>query len=197
MIRFFTIIALITASTSFAQYDMGEASDTTDQKEEKIDKYELKKHIYVGGELSLSFGNQLYLYLGPLAGYEIWGGISAGVQAMYQLNRFTLTNGASISSHAYGGGIFARWRPPTFPYVLLQTEFNAYNVEDLNTVSNNPPRTTVPAFMGGVGYAGGFDKFYYHVLLMYDFIDNDLMPLPRFFGGLPLYIRYGMVFYLG
>ena len=196
MIRFLTIIALLAATISFGQYDMDEASDTTDQKEQKIDAYELKKHIYVGGELSLSFGNQLYLYLGPLAGYEIWKGISAGVQLEYQLNRFTLTNGSTISSHAYGGGIFARWRPPVFTYALLQTEFKVYNVEDFNTVYN-ADRTTVPAFMGGVGYAGGFDRFYYHVLLMYDFIGDDLMPLPRFFGGLPLYIRYGMVFYLG
>lgn len=196
MIRLITILALLTATVSFGQYDMDEASDTTDQKEQKINTYELKKHIYVGGELSLSFGNQLYLYLGPLAGYEIWGGISAGVQGMYQLNRFTLTNGSTISSHAYGGGIFARWRPPVFPYALLQTEFSVYNVEDFGTVYNGD-RANVPAFMGGVGYAGGFDRFYYHVLLMYDFIDDDLMPLPSFFGDIPLYLRYGMVFYLG
>lgn len=196
MNKFITILLLLSASFTFAQYDMDEASDTSDQKEDKIDRVKLKEHIYVGGELSLSFGNPIYIYLGPMAGYEFYKGASAGVQTMYQLQRFNLANNSSISSHAFGGGIFARYRPPIFPYVLAQLEFDLFNTEDFTTLQNGD-RTTVPAFMGGIGYAGGFDKAYFHILLMYDFVNNPNMPLPRFFSNTPIYIKYGMVFYLG
>ena len=196
MIRFLTISLLLTSTLSFGQYDVDstEADQPADTTESTW--YKMKKNIYVGGELSLSFGNELYLYLGPLAGYDIWKGLSAGVQTMYQLRRTTFSTGTNYSSHAFGGGIFARWRPEVFPYVLVQSEFTLYNVEDLTTLQNGD-RTTIPAFMSGVGYAGGFGRAYYHILLMYDFIDDPSMPLPRFFGNFPLYIRYGMVFYLG
>jgi hypothetical protein len=175
---------------------MDEASDTTDT-EQKINPSKIKEKIYVGGDLSLSFGNQLYLYIAPLAGYEIWGGLSAGLQTMYQLQRISYTNGSSVSSHAFGGGIFARWRPPVFPYVIFQTELDVYNTEDFTTLYSGD-RTNVPAFMLGAGYAGGFDKAYFSIMLMYDFVNDVNNPLPRFFGSnFPLYLRYGMVFYLG
>ena len=196
MIRGFFIGIFLSSAICFGQYDMQEASDTSNQKTSKIDTYKLKQHIYVGGELSLAFGNQSYLYLGPLAGYEFYKGLSAGVQGVYQLYRYNLGNGSHISSSAYGGGVFMRWRPQKFPYVLLQSEFKVYNTEDYTTVYDGD-RVNVPAFMSGIGYAGGFGRTYYHVLLMYDFINDPNMPLPKFFGNFPIYIRYGMVFYLG
>lgn len=196
MNRIILILALLTASFGFSQYDMNEAKDTT-VKESKIDRYALKQKIYVGADLSLSFGNSVYLYLGPLAGYDIWGGISAGVKTMYQYRRLTFANGSSISESSFGGGIFARWRPETFPYVLLQTEFDLWNTEDLNTLQAGD-RTTVPAFSAGLGYAGGIGRAYYSLMLFYDFLNNPNNPMPRFFGdAVPIYIRYGMVFYLG
>lgn len=195
MSKFFTILFLFLAAVGFGQYDMEEAKEDSTITDNKISTLELKENIYVGGNLSLSFGNQIYLMLQPLAGYEIWGGISAGVNAMYQLNRFTFNNGSAVSYHAYGGGIFARWRPPNFQYLLLQTEFDLYNTEDLESPFIGE-RTTIPAFYGGIGYAGGFGRAYYQIMLKYDFIDNPSMPLPRFFGDFPLYISYGMVFYL-
>jgi hypothetical protein len=173
---------------------MDEAKDSSDQKEPKISPYNLKQRIYVGGDLSLSFGNQIYLYIAPMAGYDIWGGISAGVSTMYQLYRI---NGVSQSYHSYGGGIFTRWRPPPLDFLIFQTEINLYNTDDLTSLYQGD-RVTVPAVMGGLGYAGGFGKAYYSIMLMYDFVNDVNMPLPRMFGpSFPLYLRYGMVFYLG
>jgi hypothetical protein len=196
MHRLFIIFLLSLSASAYGQYDMEEAKDTSDQKEPKVTPMALRERIYVGGDLSLSFGNSLYLYLAPMAGYEIWGGISGGVSTMYQLFRIT---GGSQSFHTYGGGVFFRWRPPPVEFILLQTEFNVYNTDDLFTSSPTfNERVNVPAFMGSIGYAGGFGKAYYHLLLSWDFIDNDNMPLPPVFGSnIPLYLRYGMVFYLG
>ena len=190
------ILLLSFSSVGFAQYDMDDNKDTT-ENEPKIDKYALKQRIYVGADLSLSFGNSVYLYLGPMAGYDIWGGISAGVKTMYQYRRLTFANGSTLSESSFGGGIFARWRPESFPYVLLQTEFDLWNTEDLSTLQSGD-RATVPAFSLGAGYAGGVGRAYYSIMMFYDFLNNPNNPMPRFFGdSVPLYIRYGMVFYLG
>lgn len=174
---------------------MDEAKDTSDQKEPKVSPMAIKERIYVGGDLSLSFGNALYLYIAPMAGYDIWGGISGGVSAMYQLFRNNFTN---QSYHSYGGGVFFRWRPPPVDFIMLQTEFNLYNTDDLaGTTPALGDRVTVPCVMGGVGYAGGFGKSYYSIVLSWDFVDDLNNPLPRLFGNVPIYLRYGMVFYLG
>ncbi|MCB9224707.1 MAG: hypothetical protein R2780_07175 [Crocinitomicaceae bacterium] len=194
MSRLLFILALLFSATALSQYDMDEAKDTSDQKDSKVNPYEIKKRIYVGGDLQLSFGNATYLYLAPMAGYEIWGGISGGVSTMYQLLKFS---GTSQSYHSYGGGIFFRWRPPPLQFLLLQTEFNVYNTDDL-TSPYLGDRVNVPAVMSGLGYAGGFGKAYYQIMLMWDFVDDINNPLPRLFGSnIPLYLRYGMVFYLG
>ena len=174
---------------------MDEAKDTTDQ-EPPIDTYELKKKIYVGADLAVSFGSATFLYIAPMAGYDLWKGISAGVSTMYQLQRISFTNGSSVSTHAFGGGIFARYRPPALEMLLLQTEFNVYNAENFST-SITGDRTGVPAFMAGIGYAGGLGRGYYQIMLTYDFINDDNNPLLQLIPNIPLYLRYGAVFYLG
>ena len=178
---------------ALAQYDIEEVEKDSVQKEAKVNPFTLKEKIYVGGEMSIRFGSLTYLYLAPFAGYDFYKGMSAGVSSMYQLYRVKYTNGAVISSHAYGGGLFMRYRPENFNFLLLQTELNLYNTPDIYTAE----RVNVPSFMAGGGYAGAMgDRAYYQIMLMYDFIDDDNMPLVPLFS-VPIYLRYGFVFYLG
>lgn len=184
------------SNVCFGQYDKETFSDTT-QKESKVNPRVLKEHIYVGGDFSMSFGNLLYLYMAPVVGYEIYKGISAGVSPMYQLYRINQNNGGSVSFHSYGMGVFGRYRPEPFPPLLLQTEFAVYNTDDFSTLDPTD-RINAPAFFGGIGYAGSLgERSYYQVMLKYDFINNPNNPLPKLFFNLPLYLSYGMVFYLG
>lgn len=175
---------------------MESATDTT-QKEPKITARELKEHTYVGGDLSLRFGNLLYLYIAPIVGYDIYKGISVGLSPMYQLYRINQGNGGSVSYHSYGMGIFTRYRPEGFPPLLLQTEFAVYNTDDFSTLYP-ADRVNVPAFYGGLGYAGSLgSKSYYQLMLKYDFVNNPSNPLPKLFFNLPVYLSYGIVIYLG
>ncbi|OIQ32708.1 MAG: hypothetical protein BM555_04760 [Crocinitomix sp. MedPE-SWsnd] len=187
------IISLFFSTLSFGQYD----TDTSDidHKEPKYNMMEIRKRIYVGGDFSLAFRNQLYLYVAPFAGYDIYKGLSAGVSGMYQLYRFNTTGGA-VSSHAYGAGVFTRFKPDPLPFLLLQAEFDIYNAEDFTTAPSGD-RTNLPAFMMGAGYAGNMGRAYYSIMLMYDFIDDVNNPLPPIIFDWPLYLRYGIVFHLG
>lgn len=190
-------IAFCLASLSLsAQYDIEDVEKDSVQKEKKVNPFNIKQRTYVGGELSVRFGSVTYLYLAPMVGYDILKdkGLSAGVSGMYQLYRIRYSTGGVASTHSYGGGIFVRYRP--FRSLLFQVEGDLYNTEDFYGTTYN--RVNIPAFMGGVGYAGGLgDRAYYQFLLMYDFIDDINMPLVPIAAQLPLYLRFGFVFYLG
>jgi len=190
------IIALFSSILGWTQYDMEDAKDSTKVKTSKIDWTEQKKKIYVGGDISLSFGNQLYFYIAPMAGYDFYKGLSAGISPMYQVYRQNFTNGSSTSYHSYGASTFLRYRPIPLPFLLLQAETGIINTDDWSTAVGGD-RANVPLFMMGAGYAGGIGNSYYQIMLMYDFVDDPNNPLPRLFFNLPLYLRYGMVFYLG
>ncbi|UKN01541.1 hypothetical protein K6119_17600 [Paracrocinitomix mangrovi] len=194
MIRLLSFFCILTAFQSFAQYDMEEASETTEDST-KFDWYEFKKNTYIGSDLSLNFGDATFIYLGPFVGYEFYKGLSGGFSTMYQFYRLTFASGNSISSHAFGGGAFLRYRNPNFPYLMLQTEFNLYNAEDFTTPQNKD-RATVPAFLLGAGYAGGFEKMYLHISFYYDFIDHVNSPLIKVFQDIPIYYRVGFTYYL-
>lgn len=178
-------------SICLSQYDI----DTTEQitKPPLINWFEQKKKIYVGGDLSLRFGNLTYAYLAPLAGYEFYKNMSAGVTAIYQLVR--VNNGSTIFNEStIGGGVFMRYRP--IRPLILQLEFDYLNTVNYTSAPGN--RINFPVFLGGIGYAGDLgDRAYYNVMLMYDFIDNPNMTIPPIFPFAPIYLRYGMVFYLG
>jgi len=190
------ILLLLSNSLCFGQYDVEENKKDDKKKEKNLSLFELKQRIYVGGEFSLRFGLLTYLYISPIVGYDITEKFSGGLSTMYQLFRFRdpATNFVS-SSHAYGGGVFLRYRPIEF--LLLQTEFDLFNSDDFTTTTVSNDRVNVPVFMAGLGYAGSMgDKAYYHLMIMYDFIDDINMPLPRFFTP-PVYIKYGFVFHIG
>ncbi|MCH2234553.1 MAG: hypothetical protein MK078_09895 [Crocinitomicaceae bacterium] len=188
-------IVLSITSIGYGQYDMGNNDDTT-AREAGMNRENILGRAYVGGELSLQFGTFTRVYLAPMAGYDITRSFSGGVSIMYQLLRQSFLNGGAISSHTYGGGLFLRYRP--IPQFIAQTEFNLFNTEDF--ASSNPiqERVNVPVFMAGLGYAGDFGgRAYYNALLMYDFVRDPNMPLPQLIPGIPLYLKLGMVFYLG
>ncbi|MBK9590939.1 MAG: hypothetical protein IPO32_05325 [Crocinitomicaceae bacterium] len=48
---------------AFTQYEVEDEDSLAE--ETKVDLYELKKKIYVGGDLSMRFGNLTYIYAAP------------------------------------------------------------------------------------------------------------------------------------
>lgn len=183
----FLFLCLSLSTIAFSQYDM-DAVENDKEKESNFSPYLLKQRIYVGGDFGLSFGPGAgYVLLSPLVGYDITERFSAGVSGMYQLFRQFGTN-----YYSYGGGVFARLRP--IDQLILQTEFDLFNTNDFFT--SGLPRVNVPAFLTGIGYAGGGSRTYYQALVMYDFIGNPNMPLPPFIVN-RLYLKLGFIWHLG
>jgi len=188
---FFFCFALIGRS----QYDVDAVKNDSISKEPKVNLFKLKEKIFVGTDLSLSFGNLTYIYIAPLIGYDITKKFSSGFSSMYQLLRLKYPNGTVAAEHSYGGGIFLRYRP--FQQLILHTELDLFNTVDYSVAFG---RINAPAFMMGAGYAGSLgERAYYSFLLMYDFIHDPNMPIPAFvnIAGVPFYFRYGFVWHLG
>lgn len=187
------IVILFICIPAWGQYDIEEAkkSDTTDAK---YNRFELKERIYVGGEIGLSgFGGAAYVLLAPIVGYDITPRFSVGISTVYQLYRFrNLNTGSVLNLSTFGLGTFARYRP--IDPLIVQVELDGFNTVDLNSYGYKD-RLNVPAFMAGLGYAGGGSKAYYQILLMYDFIGNPNMPLPPFIFN-RLHLKMGMVWHL-
>lgn len=192
----FNIVILFIALSGIAraQYDLGDIQKDSTKKDRDIPWYEIRQRTYVGGDFSLRFGTQTYIYLAPMIGYDFIPTLSGGFTTMYQLYRIKYPNNTIVSDHTYGGGIFVRYRP--FHFFLAQLEFDLFNTTDYTVLFGD--RVNVPALQLGAGYAGEMgDRAYYNLMLMYDFIHDPNMPLPQILPGIPFYLRYGFVFYLG
>ncbi len=191
--KYILIFFLLVNLSGLAQYDIDYAKDS-DSTESKMNRFELKERIYVGGEIGLSgFAGGAYVLLAPLIGYDITPRFSAGISTVYQLYRFrNLNTGSVLNLSTFGLGTFARYRP--IDPLIMQVELDGFNTVDLNSYGYTD-RLNVPAFMAGLGYAGGGSKAYYQILLMYDFIGNPNMPLPPFIFN-RLHLKMGMVWHL-
>lgn len=190
------ILSLGISATPFAQYDVNDVKSDSTKKESNISLYDIRERTFVGGDFSLRFGTQTYVYLAPMVGYDVLpkANLSAGLTSMYQLFRVKYNNGAVVQDHSFGGGVFVRYRP--FDFLLAQMELDLYNTTDYTVLFGD--RVNVPAFFLGAGYAANLgDRAYYNIMLMYDFVRDPNMPLPQIISGIPVYLRYGFVWYLG
>lgn len=158
------------SNMAWSQYDIEEAkSDSTEQKELKVDRSALKEKIMVGSGLNLSFWNSLFFYISPRVGYEVLPNLNAGICTMYQLQRYG-SSGSYYNINSFGGGLFVRYRP--FKPVFVETSINQYSIRatGYEPISSN-------AWMLGLGYANSFtDKSYLSVMVQYNFLEDVNVP---------------------
>jgi len=193
MKSFLLIFTVFFVLNTNAQYDIEDIKNDTSVTDPKINWFNLKQHIYVGGEIGLSFSNgSSYINLAPIIGYDITERFSAGASIMYQLWRFK--NQYTTYNHTtFGAGVFARLRP--VDPLILQLEFDLYNTVNYADLSFD--RVNVPALMAGFGYANSVgDGAYYQIMILYDFINNPNMPLPPILFA-PLHLKLGFIWHLG
>ena len=104
--------------------------------------------VFYGGELGVNFGSFFRIRVAPIVGYRLNPKASVGVKIGYEYikdKRYSET----LTSHNYGGSVFARFQPQ--PQVYLHAEYSyvsyQYNVSDFKS-----ERTWVPFLFLGAGY---------------------------------------------
>ena len=138
--------------------------------------------ITIGGDLGLSFGNQLtYIRVAPVLGYIVNPKLTIGAGPSFQYwedRRFI----PSLKTTIYGGSTFGRYF--ILEQFFLQAEFEVLNLEEINFAPTSDfssrDRVTIPVFFVGGGYSqrtsNGSGFF---VSLMYDVIGDLNSPYPN------------------
>ncbi len=141
-----------------------------------------KDRITIGGDLGLSFGNQLtYIRVAPVLGYIVNPKLTIGAGPSFQYwedRRFI----PALETTIYGGSTFGRYF--VIEQIFLQAEFEVLNLDEINYAIGsdftNRERVTIPVFFVGGGYsqrtAGGSGFF---VSVMYDLIGDLNSPYPN------------------
>jgi hypothetical protein len=104
--------------------------------------------IYYGGTIGLSFGDYTRFSISPLIGYRLTKMWSVGGRFIYEYindKRYA----EDLTSHNYGGSLFARLRP--HPRFYLHGEY-AYMSYEWQTQNLTSERDWVPFLLLGGGY---------------------------------------------
>jgi len=140
------------------------------------------ERITIGGDLGLSFGNQLtYIRIAPVLGYIVNPKLTVGAGPSFQYwedRRFI----PSLETTIYGGSTFGRYF--VLDQLFLQAEFEVLNLDEINfsvgSDFDSRDRVTIPVFFVGGGYSqrtsGGSGFF---VSVMYDLIGDLNSPYPN------------------
>ena len=166
------LIMVIVGCTNMKAQDTLKRQDTLKSPPIKPkEKFDLKEHLYVGGNIGLQFGTITIIDVSPMVGYKITEKFSAGLGVTYtNLNDKSFIPGYQIN--IYGGRIFAR-------YFLLENIFAHTECEVLNGQWNptSDQRINVASVMGGGGYRQQIgESSYFTILVLYNFNDSFYSP---------------------
>ena len=104
--------------------------------------------MYYGGSLGLSFGSYFRLAVTPMVGYKLSPRASLGVKVQYE---YTVDSryAEDITSHNYGGSVFARFGITPKIYAHAEVAGMSYKYATGNYTSE---REWVPFVLLGGGY---------------------------------------------
>jgi hypothetical protein len=131
------------------------------------------KKVYYGGEVGFSFGSFFRVRVAPMVGYRFTPKASLGFKVAYEYikdKRYSET----LTSHNYGGSVFARFRPQ--PRVYLHAEY-CYASYEYRTPLSTSEREWVPFLFLGAGFVqplGNGSSVYAQVL--FDVLQNSNSP---------------------
>jgi len=140
----------------------------------------LKERIFFGGDLGLSFGNQItYIRVAPMVGYNVSPRFSFGLGPSYQYwedKRFV----PKLESTIWGASSFMRYF--VLDQIFLQTEFEVLNLEEIDFNPGDDirqDRVTIPVWFVGGGYGSRIGNGGFFVSVMYDLIGDINSPYPN------------------
>jgi hypothetical protein len=138
------------------------------------------ERIFFGGDLGLSFGNQLtYIRIAPLIGYSVSPRFAFGLGPSFQYWEDKRFN-PNLETSIYGGSVFARYF--LLDQIFLQTEFEVINLDEIDFNPGDDirqDRVTIPVWFVGGGYGQRIGNSGIMVSVMYDLIGDINSPYPN------------------
>lgn len=177
------LLVLFIGLISYAQNNNPD-STKTNQPQQEVQQSQPSKWYY-GGTVGFNFwGDYFYLSVNPLIGYQVSPKFSVGGKVQYAYINDSRYDPLELTSHNYGAGIFARFRPIYQVYLHAEFDYASY---ETNNVSYNPitrqyssgdsERNWVPFLLLGGGFVqrvGPNASVYVEVL--FDVIQDENSP---------------------
>ena len=176
-IRLVLFIGLI----SYAQNNNPD-STKTNQPQQEVQQSQPSKWYY-GGTVGFNFwGDYFYLSVNPLIGYQVSPKFSVGGKVQYAYINDSRYDPLELTSHNYGAGIFARFRPIYQVYLHAEFDYASYENYTVYTPLVGQPyaeseRNWVPFLLLGGGFVqrvGPNASVYVEVL--FDVIQDENSP---------------------
>ena len=171
------VILFISGVTLFAQTNN---PDTTTSSQPKEVKQTQPSKWYYGGTVGFNFwGDYFYLSVSPIVGYNVSPKFSVGGKVQYAYINDSRYDPLELTSHNYGVGIFARYRPIYQIYLHAEFDYASYEDHYKDRITNEvvSKRNWVPFLLLGGGYVqrvGPNASVYVEVL--FDVIQDDNSP---------------------
>jgi hypothetical protein len=174
-------IIMLVVLTVLVSYPQTTTPDTTkpSQQPQEVQQQQPSKWYY-GGTIGFNFwGDYFYLSVNPLVGYQVSPKFSIGGKLQYAYINDQRYEGLELTSHNYGAGLFARFRP--IYQIYLHAEFDYASYENY-TIYANPyraesERNWVPFLLlgGGLVQRVGPNAAVY-VEVLFDVIQDENSP---------------------
>ncbi len=177
------LLVLFIGLISYAQNNNPD-STKTNQPQQEVQQSQPSKWYY-GGTVGFNFwGDYFYLSVNPLIGYQVSPKFSVGGKVQYAYINDSRYDPLELTSHNYGAGIFARFRPiyqvylhAEFDYASYETNNVTYNPITRQYSSGDSERNWVPFLLLGGGFVqrvGPNASVYVEVL--FDVIQDENSP---------------------
>ena len=170
------VFLLLAGTPVFAQQVDTLRVDTTQAVQMLVpeeSKAPVESKVFYGGSLGLSFGDYFRLAVTPMVGYKLSPRASLGLKVQYEYtvdSRYV----QEVTSHNYGGSVFARYR--IHPKVYVHAEFAemSYKYSSGNFTSE---RQWVPFILLGGGFVQPVSpNTALFVEVLFDVLQDDKSP---------------------
>ncbi len=141
-------------------------------EEPDVRELSTRERIFVGGFVGLQFGTYTAVSVNMLAGYRITNRLSAGIGGtyMYANDRYWEQ---SMTSHTYGGSLFARFRIIEKAFIHAENEWLSV-VSRADQLHDGRQRISETNFLLGPGYGLALSpRANLNILLLYNFNENS------------------------
>lgn len=166
-------MAILFSSAVFAQYENTSGENSQEKKSQKIGK---QNKWFAGGMLGGGFsGNNSYLEISPIVGYQITPVFDVGTRATYIYRAYRyFQGGPKYNSHIYGASVFGRYR--FLKYLIAHLEYAGLSNHWYDYYGNSNRRWINSLFVGGGLYQKMGERGFATITILYDVFEDPYSP---------------------